>query len=105
MSIRSRLDRLEQSTAAEDRQIGVFVFGSLGDDITPSGTIEPWGDGRGAVMVVPAEHGADPIKGLSAEQRAYLRPGDHIKAHTWVIEGDSLFTGERNYVWRGPRRA
>jgi hypothetical protein len=88
MSIRSRIDRLEQSTAAECREVCIFAHGEMDDFATVPGSIEPWPNGRGHNMVVPAEHDADPIRGLSDEQRAFLRPGDKVRAAIWVLHED-----------------
>src|SRR3954451_3514480 len=104
MSIRSRIDRLAQSPASGGREVYVFAHGDMDVFAPVPGTIEPWPNGRGHNMVVPAEHGADPIRGLSAEQRAFLRPGDKIQANLWAPDLDgagTLRVGERNYVWRG----
>lgn len=100
MSLDSRLNRIARLLDAPARQINVSAFGYLGDDITPPGTIKVHGS-QWAGMVVPAEHSADPVRGLSDEQLAFLRPGDRITAWAWEDDGDVLHNDERFYTWRG----
>ncbi len=104
MSLSTRINRIEQALHGPGRDIWVFVHGCLGDFENEPGEIHPWGDGGGARMIVAAEHGLDPIEGLTPAQRAYLRPGDKVEAHLWMLEHpgpDSLTLGERLYTWNG----
>lgn len=55
----------------------------------------------GVNLVVGSEFAADPIAGLSSEQRAILRPGDRVEAMGWTDTEREWSYNEEVRVWTG----
>src|SRR3954466_666297 len=89
MSLKSRIDRLEQSPMFQPRMV---IVSTADDHEEIPGSIEPWENGRGYSMRVPPEYGADPIAGLDDQQRAVIQPGDEVISLTWDDHGDGSAT-------------
>ena len=84
MSLKSRLERIEASIPTDTARI-VLVRALDELDSSPAGTMEPWeSDGRNWSMTVPAEFDTDPLAGLTAHQRAFLRPDDKVVVLAYV---------------------
>lgn len=78
MSLKTRLDRIENAIPTDSQRI-ILVRALDALDVSPAGTILPWEtDPNHRTMTVPAEFETDPLAGLTVYQKAFLKPDDRV---------------------------
>jgi hypothetical protein len=98
MDLRGRLQRLQRFRA--ERPAREITIAAEDESWREHGTIEPWENGRGFQFWVSEEYEDDPIRGLTQEQRDFLREGDRITALYEFETDNGVCAGIATFTWR-----